>query len=56
MTLTYANITELTNLSAFTIYVINVSAVSSGGVGPWKTIKARTNDAGTKYSNGLQLN
>ena len=56
VTLTYANITELTNLSAFTIYVINVSVVSSGGVGPWKTIKARTNDEGTKYSNGLQLN
>ena len=58
MTVAYANITELTNLSAFTIYVINVSAVSSGGVGPWNTIKikARTNDAGTKYSNGLQPN
>ena len=56
VTLTYANITELTNLSAFTIYVINVSAVSSGGVGPWNTIKARTNDAGTKYSNGLPPN
>ena len=55
-TVTYTNITELTNLSAFTIYVINVSAVSSGGVGPWNTIKARTNDAGTKYSNGLKPN
>lgn len=42
----YKNITELTNLSAFTMYVINVSAVSSGGVGPWNTIKARTDDAG----------
>ena len=42
----YKNITELTNLSAFTVYVINVSAVSSGGVGPWNTIKARTDDAG----------
>ena len=28
------------------MYVINVSAVSSGGVGPWNTIKARTDDAG----------
>lgn len=42
----YKNITELTNLSAFTMYVITVSAVSSGGVGPWNTIKARTDDAG----------
>lgn len=42
----YKNITELANLSAFTMYVINVSAVSSGGVGPWNTIKARTDDAG----------
>lgn len=42
----YKNITELTNLYAFTMYVINVSAVSSGGVGPWNTIKARTDDAG----------
>ena len=56
VTLTYANITELTNLSAFTIYVINVSAVSTGGLGPWNTIKVRTNDAGTKHSNGLQPN
>ena len=42
------NTTELTNLSAFTMYVINISAVSSGGVGPWNTIKARTDDAGTE--------
>ena len=47
VTVTYTNITEPTNLSAFTIYVINVSAVSSGGVGPWNTVKARTDDAGT---------
>ena len=53
----YKNITELTNLSAFTMYVINVSAVSSGGVGPWNTIKARTDDAGiADQSNGLQPN
>ena len=42
------NTTELTDLSAFTMYVINISAVSSGGVGPWNTIKARTDDAGTE--------
>ena len=42
----YTNKTELINLAAFTIYVIDVSAVSSGGVGPGNTTKARTNDAG----------
>lgn len=47
------NTTELTNLSAFTMYVINISAVSSGGVGPWNTIKARTDDAGTKETDRL---
>ena len=47
------NTTELTNLSAFTMYVINISAVSSGGVGPWNTIKARTDDAGTEETDRL---
>ena len=47
------NTTELTNLSAFTMYVINISALSSGGVGPWNTIKARTDDAGTKETDRL---
>ena len=43
----YKNITELTNLPAFTMYVVTVSAVSSGsGVGPWNTNKAPTYDAG----------
>ena len=46
MTVNYTNKTELINLAAFTMYVINVSAVSSGGVGPGNTTKARTNDAG----------
>ena len=42
------NYTELTaNLTVFTEYVITVSAVSSGGVGPGNTIIARTGDAGT---------
>ena len=52
VTVTYTNLTELTNLSAFIIYVINVSAVSSGGLGPWNTIKVRTNDAGTNILMG----
>ena len=47
------NTTELTNLSAFTMYVINISALSSGGVGPWNTIKARTDDAVTKETDRL---
>ena len=46
MTVNYTNKTELINLAAFTMYVINVSAVSSGGAGPGNTTKARTNDAG----------
>lgn len=47
VTVNYTNATQLTNLSAFTMYVINVSALSSGGVGPRITTKARTGDAGT---------
>ena len=42
----YKNITELTNLPSFTMYVVTVSAVSSSGVGPWNTNKAPTDDAG----------
>ena len=41
------NITTLANLNVYTMYVINVSAVSSGGVGPANTAKARTNAEGT---------
>ncbi|KAJ7369345.1 Putative aminophospholipid-translocase [Desmophyllum pertusum] len=36
------NITTLADLAVYTMYVINVSAISSGGVGPAKTTKART--------------
>ena len=46
VTVNYKNITELTNLPAFTMYVVTVSAVSSSGVGRWNTIKAPTDDAG----------
>ena len=46
MAVNNTNTTVLINLAAFTMYVINVSAVSSGGVGPGNTTKARTNDAG----------
>jgi len=45
-TVNYTNTTLLHNLTAFTVYVIHVSAVSSGGVGPGNTIKALTDDAG----------
>ena len=41
------NTTTLTNLTVYTTYIINVSAVSSGGVGPASTVKSRT-DAGGK--------
>ena len=42
------NTKTLTNLTVYTMYVINVSAVSSGGIGPAKTARART-DAEGKY-------
>ena len=41
-----SNSTLLSNLTAYTTYVINVSAVSSGGIGPANTAKARTQAAG----------
>ena len=40
------NFTELINLTASTTYVINVSAVSSGGEGPRNLTIAQTDDAG----------
>ena len=40
------NFTELTNLTAFTEYVVTVSGVSSGGVGPKALTIARTDEAG----------
>lgn len=43
-----SNNTILSNLTAYTIYVINVSAVSSGGIGPANTAKARTGAEGTR--------
>lgn len=42
------NTTTLTNLVVFTMYVINVSAVSSGGIGPANTAKVRTDASGRK--------
>ena len=42
-----SNSSILSNLTAYTMYVINVSAVSYGGKGPAKTAKARTQAAGT---------
>ena len=36
------NTTTLTDLAVFTMYLINVSAVSSGGVGPAKPTFAST--------------
>ena len=44
------NTTRLSNLTVYTMYVINVSALSSGGIGPENTVKVRTDARGT---NGL---
>ena len=41
-----SNTTTLTNLTVSTVYAINISAVSSGGIGPAKTVKARTGAEG----------
>ena len=43
------NYTELTNLTVFTEYVVNVSAVSSGGVGPGISTTVRTDADGRFY-------
>ena len=40
------NKTTLSNLTVYTMYVINVSAVSSGGIGPANAIKAQTDAEG----------
>ena len=42
------NAMTLTDLTVYTMYIINVSAVSSGGIGPANTAEARTDTAGTK--------
>ena len=46
-----SNTTTLTNLAVYTLYVINVSAVSSGGIGPANTVKARTGAEGKMVLN-----
>ena len=46
-----SNTTTLTNLAVYTLYVINVSAVSSGGIGPANTVKARTGAEGKMVYN-----
>ena len=43
------NTATLTNLTVYTMYVINVTAVSSGGIGPANTATARTDAAGRKF-------
>ena len=42
-----SNNTILNNLTVYTMYFINVSAVSSGGIGPASPAKARTEAQGT---------
>ena len=54
MSVNYAtNTTVLTNLTVYTMYVINVSAVSSGGIGPANTAKAQTDARGTNIYNTI---
>ena len=43
--------TVLANLTVYTVYGVNVSALSSGGIGPASTVKARTDARGTKVYN-----
>lgn len=50
------NTATLTDLSVYTMYVINVSAVSSGGIGPAKTVKARTDAGGIIKIYNLSMN
>ena len=45
------NTTALENLTIYTLYVINVSAVSSGGVGPGNMTITRTDAEGTEFFN-----
>ena len=40
------NVTTLANLTIYTMYVIHVSAVSSGGIGPANTVEAQTDASG----------
>ena len=44
------NTTTLRDLDVYTMYVVNVSAVSSGGVGPAKMVITRTDAEGEKVS------
>lgn len=41
-----SNYTVLLNLTAYTMYVINVSAVTPGGIGPANMARARTEAEG----------
>ena len=42
------NSTTLKDLTVYTVYVINISAVSSGGVGPGNMTMAQTDAGGTE--------
>ena len=50
-----SNTTTLTNLSFYSTYVIKVSAVSSGGIGPANTAKGRTDAGGMNFWKKLML-
>ena len=44
------NATTLSNLTVYTKYIIDVSAVSSGGIGPANTARTRTDAEGNLVS------
>ena len=44
------NATTLSKLTVYTMYVINVSAVSSGGIGLVKVVRTRTGAKGNLVS------
>ena len=47
------NTTTLKDLGVYTLYAVNVSAVSSGGVGPAKMVITRTDAEGKKVLRNL---
>ena len=51
-----SNSTILSNLTAYSIYAINVSAMNPGGIGPAKTAWARTEAAGNNKVEKVEFN
>ena len=49
------NTVMLTNLTVYIMYIVNVSAVSSGGIGPVKTANVRTGAGGNVVCSWLNF-